>query len=90
MKKKAQEQAASVSPMITHGVKLIPSVTRVFKREAPLYVYLQGYSEGVVAPKPLVAYVSFYRNGKRVYTSAPELRDLSLKYKTGMASFPLR
>lgn len=87
MKDKAQEQAASVNPMIVQGVKLIPSVTRVFNRETPLDVYLQGYSEGVAAPKPLVAYVALYRNGKRVYTSAPQLRNPSLDSKTGATSF---
>jgi VWFA-related protein len=59
---KDQEKETAVNPLISNGGKLIPSVTRVFSRNRKLYVYLQGYEPATVAAKPLVGFVSFYRN----------------------------
>ena len=61
------------------GLKLIPSVTRVFSAARPLYVYLQAYQGGATeagsAPakpaSPLIAFVSLYREGKKAFESAP-------------------
>jgi VWFA-related protein len=62
MKDKEQERVAAVNPLVADGAKLIPSVTRVFHRDDPLYVYLEGYEEATAAARPLIAFVGFYRD----------------------------
>ncbi len=68
--KQASKEAA-VNPLVVNGSKLIPSVTRVFRRNRTLYVYLQGYEQAAELAKPLLAYVSLYRDGARQLTSKP-------------------
>ncbi|MDE3148266.1 MAG: VWA domain-containing protein, partial [Acidobacteriota bacterium] len=84
---KAKEQAKNnaKNPLVQEGLKLIPSVTRVFRIGREMYVYLQAYAGGAAvttasakapaaaskAAAPLIAYVSFYRDGKQAFASAP-------------------
>ncbi len=42
-KEQAKDNAAD--PLIQNGMKLIPSVTRVFNKTRPMYVYLQAYQQ---------------------------------------------
>src|SRR5580658_2314430 len=61
----------AANPLVQDGQKLIPSVTRVFKSDRDLYVFLQAYTAptGSVASaaspqaKPLLGYVSLYSEG---------------------------
>jgi VWFA-related protein len=69
MKGKDQAKAIAANPLVVDGRKLIPSVTRVFSRGRELYVYLQGYEQTATATKPLVAYVSLYRDHAKVFES---------------------
>jgi len=69
-KEKVQAQRA-VNPLVQGGQKLIPSVTRVFRRTRPMYVYLQAYQQGVEPPHPLAAYVTFYRDDAKAFETAP-------------------
>jgi VWFA-related protein len=75
MKGKDQAKATAANPLIVEGSKLIPSVTRVFNKGRELYVYLQGYEESTPGAaaivRPLVAYVSFYRNYAKVFQTQP-------------------
>jgi VWFA-related protein len=75
-KQSAKNDAAN--PLVRDGQKLIPSVTRVFKADKDLYVFLQAYTAGAgqttstaAAPQnePLVGYVSLYSEGKLAFTS---------------------
>ena len=92
-KDKAQIQQ-SVNPLVQEGVKLIPSVTRVFTRNQDMYVYLQAYQQNVDAAHPLVAFVTFYRGQTKAFETPPmqvtesldnRLRTMPLKF-----SFPLQ
>jgi len=64
----------AANPLVQEGMKLIPSVTRVFSVDRDLYVYLQGYlgtpagtvTSGVTSPGPLVASVSLYQERRKV------------------------
>jgi VWFA-related protein len=90
---KGKEQAKEIAadPLVQNGVKLIPSVTRVFSKAKNLYVYLQAYEGAAPAaapagqagtgtapvaagtgPKPLIAFVSFYKDGAKVYETQPQ------------------
>jgi VWFA-related protein len=68
---KKSEAAQAVSPLVSNGEKLIPSVTRVFSKNKDLYVFLQAYERHTPAFQPLVAYVSFYRDGEKVFETQP-------------------
>ncbi len=69
--------AEAVNPLIQEGRKLIPSVTRVFRKDQSLFVYLQAYEQGAPTLEPLVAQVSFYRGQAKVFDSRP------IEVKTG-------
>ncbi|HUN82777.1 MAG TPA: VWA domain-containing protein [Terracidiphilus sp.] len=81
---KGKQEAKDVAnnPLVEDGVKLIPSVTRVFNTGRDLYVYLQAYDGGPAAADvpasatakgttPLVAFVSLYRDQKKAFDSSP-------------------
>jgi VWFA-related protein len=81
---KGKEEALdeSKNPLVENGRKMIPSVTRVFNTSREMYVYLQAYvgapaanSAAPAAPStaaaPLVAFVSFYQEQKKVYETTP-------------------
>jgi len=71
MKSKAETKEAAVNPLVIDGGKLIPSVTRVFSRNRPLYIYLQGYEPPARPPQPLIAFVSLYRDQALQLRSQP-------------------
>jgi VWFA-related protein len=64
-KGKAKEQA--VNPLVIDGLKLIPSVTRVFSKSRNMHVYFQAYEQGANATEPLVAYVTFFHGQSKSF-----------------------
>ena len=80
---KEQSKDDAANPLVRNGEKMIPSVTRVFNVDRPMYVYLQAYERdksgvsntaGTVAgpaPTPLFAYVSFYHDQKMALELPP-------------------
>jgi VWFA-related protein len=81
-KEQAKDDAAN--PLVQNGLKLIPSVTRVFAVDRNLYIFLQAYERDEAttgaAPAtttasatatPLFAYVSFYRDEKMAMETPP-------------------
>ena len=64
------------NPLIEGGTKLIPSVTRVFKKEQDMYIFLHAYEPEAQTTQPLVASVSFYRGKVKAFETAPlEIKD---------------
>src|ERR1051326_3670233 len=59
------------NPLIEGGTKLIPSVTRVFKKDQDMYVFLHAYEPEAQSTQPLVASVSFYRGKVKAFETAP-------------------
>ena len=84
----AKQKIAAVNPLIQDGQKLIPSVTRVFSKGREMFVYLEAYERAAMAMKPLVAFVTFYRDGAKAFETKalPVLEGLDLKSK----AVPLR
>ncbi len=75
-KSKDREKDDAVNPLVQGGEKLIPSVTRVFSKGRAMYVYLQAYKPAATPPvapadQRLVAFVSLYREDKKVFESTP-------------------
>ncbi|HLK20441.1 MAG TPA: VWA domain-containing protein [Bryobacteraceae bacterium] len=75
-------------PLIQDGMKLIPSVTRVFRKDQNLYVYLEAYQPTAAATEPLMANVSFYRGKTKAFESDPLRVSDGLNPKT--KAVPLR
>jgi len=59
-------------PLIQDGQKLVPSITRVYRKNQNLYVYLEvydpGLGEGGKSPD-VMASLSFYQNGVKAFQS---------------------
>jgi len=78
----------AMHPLIQDGMKLVPSVTRVFRTDQSLYVYLEVYEPAVEATQPVTAYVSFYRGKIKALETEPLLVAEGLNPKT--KAVPLR
>ena len=74
--------ADAVNPLVFSGEKLIPSVTRVFTKSRDFHVFLQAYQRAATATQPLVASVSFFKDGAKVYETAPQAVVEGLDPKT--------
>jgi len=59
------------NPLVQSGQKLVPSVTRVFRKDQEMYVYLEAYEPAAETTHPLVASVSFYRGKVKAFETAP-------------------
>ena len=60
-----KEQIAN--PLVENGLKLMPSVTRVFSKSRDLLLYLQAYERNVVEMQPLAAFVTFFKGSGKVF-----------------------
>jgi len=80
---KAKDRARdnAVDPLVQDGKRLMPSVTRVFGTGRQIHVYFQAYkhqeqvaaSQTAAAPQPpLIAYVTLYEGGKKLYETSPK------------------
>jgi VWFA-related protein len=58
-------------PLIQDGQKLVPSVTRVFRKDQNLYVYLEAYQPSAESAQPVMARVSFYRGKVKAFETEP-------------------
>jgi hypothetical protein len=67
--KDAKAQVAN--PLIEGGLKLLPSVTRVFSKGRELYVYLQAYERGAATMQPLIVFATFFREGEKSFETKP-------------------
>jgi VWFA-related protein len=59
------------NPLVQDNTKLIPSVTRVFKKDQEMFVFLEAYQPEAQTTQPLVATVSFYRGKVKAFETAP-------------------
>ena len=93
---KAQTQQ-SVNPLIQEGMRLIPSITRVFTQKQDMYVYLQAYHQDADTARPLVAFVSFYKGQTKAFETPPmqvteslnnRLKTMPLKFAFSLEKLP--
>jgi hypothetical protein len=79
----------ALNPLVRDSQKLIPSVTRVFRQDQDLYVYLEAYQPAATKTQLMVASVSFYRGRVKAFETAPlKITDgLNAKSKAVPVSF---
>ena len=89
-KEKNQAAARAVNPLVQEGQKLIPSVTRVFRKSQEMFVYLQAYQQNTGTAHPMLAFVTFYRGTEKAFETPPveasdalnnRLKTLPLKFR---------
>jgi VWFA-related protein len=94
---KDKGQTGAVNPLVQEGQRLIPSVTRVFRKSRNMYVYLQAYQQGVENTRPLVAFVTFYRGQVKAFETPllmvsealnNRLKTMSLKFDLLLSNLP--
>ena len=93
---RAPDQADFVDPLVHEGQKLVPSVTRVFSRSRDLFVYLEAYQRGETSQRPLVAFVTFFREGEKAFETAPlpvvygmnpKSKAVAMRFSVALAEF---
>jgi VWFA-related protein len=67
-----RKKVLATHPLVHDGQKLIPSITRVFRKEQAMYVYLEVYdagSGGRAEQASISAGVTLYRDGVKMFES---------------------
>ncbi len=59
------------NPLVQNGQKLVPSVTRAFRKDQSLYVFVEAYEPAASKTQPLIATLAFYRGSVKAFESAP-------------------
>jgi VWFA-related protein len=94
---KGKDKDELLNPLVQDGQKLIPSVTRVFGNGQNMYVYLQAYEQEATTTQPLVAFVSFYRDGAKILETQPiqitdglnnRVKAMPLRFSIAMDKLP--
>ncbi|MBI4907136.1 MAG: VWA domain-containing protein [Acidobacteria bacterium] len=65
------KRITAANPLVQDGQKLVPSVTRVFRKEQDMYVYLEAYQPAAESTQLMMATVSFYRGKVKAFETAP-------------------
>jgi VWFA-related protein len=70
-------KVAEANPLVEDGQQLVPSITRVFRKDQNLYVYMEVYDPTLGADqKPSVAAtLSFYRGKNKMFDTQPVYLD---------------
>jgi len=94
----SKNKTETSNPLVRNGQKIIPSVTRVFSRKNDMYVYLQAYQQDDAPARPLVAYVTFYREGEKVSETRPiqtsgsqapgRLKSIPMEFRVPLTELP--
>jgi VWFA-related protein len=61
----------AANPLVQDNWKLVPSVTRVFRKDREMYVYLEAYQPAAEKTQTLVATVTFFLGGVKAFETAP-------------------
>jgi VWFA-related protein len=59
-------------PLVDNGQKLIPNITRVFRKDQRLYVYFEVYDPGMEVSPSVSAELMVFRGKSKAFESAPE------------------
>ncbi len=92
-------KTAEANPLVEDGQQLVPSITRVFRKDQNLYVYMEVYDPTLGADqKPSVAAtLAFYRGKNKMFESQPVYLDsfipqrgqtLPVKFQVPLSQLP--
>lgn len=80
----------AASPLVQDNQKIVPSITRVFRKDQTMYVYFEVYDPGIdperKAPS-LSAEVDLFLGGRKVYSSPPARVNKLGTSRPGVAPF---
>jgi hypothetical protein len=77
-------------PLVQDGQKVVPSITRVFRKDQTMYVFFEVYDPGMDVNRKvpsLTAEVELISGGRRVFTSAPVRQNKLVEKRPGVAQF---
>ncbi len=80
-------------PLVQDGQKLVPSVTRVFRKNQTLYVYFEVYDPARnpdSAATAITANLALYQGPRKVFESSPVRSGSPLKQRPGTLAFQLQ
>ena len=61
----------AANPLVQNNEKLVPSVTRVFRKDQQMYVYLEAYQPAAATTEFMVRRISFYRGKVKAFETPP-------------------
>jgi hypothetical protein len=77
-------------PLVLDGQKVMPSITKVFRKDQTMYVFFEVYDPGMDPDRKvpsLSAEVELISGGRRVFTSAPVRQNKLADKRPGVAQF---
>lgn len=80
----------AASPLVLDNARLIPSITRVFRKDQTMYVYFEVYDPSLDADRKvpsLMAEVDLFLGGRKVFTSPPVRVSKLSTTRAGAAPF---
>jgi hypothetical protein len=84
------KKLTAANPLVQDSVKLVPSVTRVFRNSQEMFVYLEAYQPTAASTQFMMASVSFYRGKVKAFETAPlQITQGLTKAKSVPVSFSL-
>jgi hypothetical protein len=78
------------SPLVQNNQKIVPSITRVFRKDQTLYAYFEVYDPATDPDRKLpslMADIDLLLNGRKVYTSPPARVTKLAGTRPGVAPF---
>jgi len=78
------------SPLVQDNQKIVPSITRVFRKDQTMYVYFEVYDPAMDTDRKLpslMANVDLLLGGRKAYTSAPVRVSKLATSRPGVAQF---
>ena len=72
----------AANPLVVNNEKLVPSVTRVFRKDQQMFVYLEAYQPAAATTEFMVATISFYRGKVKAFETAPLQIEQGLNEKS--------
>ncbi len=67
----ASKKLLEAHPLVEHGQKLVPDITRVFRKDQKLYVYFEVYDPGTETAPSVSAELTVFRGKSKAFESAP-------------------
>lgn len=67
----ANKKLLEAHPLVENGQKLVPDITRVFRKDQKLYVYFEVYDPGTETSPSVSAELTVFRGKSKAFESAP-------------------